>query len=109
MRHQIVQKPDFSAVRIAFDQPGEQLVAESSSMLARDTTIDMKTQLQGGLFAAAKRKQLVSPQPRQTTAAMVRAKPRPQVQAPAPRARVAAKPIRKPMKCTPQLRANGVC
>ena len=38
MRHQIVQKPDFSAIRVAFDQPGEQVVAESSAMLARDTT-----------------------------------------------------------------------
>jgi len=58
MRHQIVQKPDFSAVRVAFDQPGEQVVAESSAMLARDSAVDMKTQLQGGIFAAAKRKLL---------------------------------------------------
>lgn len=58
MRHQILQKPDFSAVRIFFDQPGEQMVCESSSMLARDGAVDMQTKLQGGLFAAAKRKLL---------------------------------------------------
>ncbi|HEV8245680.1 MAG TPA: TIGR00266 family protein [Polyangiaceae bacterium] len=58
MRYQIVQKPDFSAVRVHFDQPGEQMVAESAAMLGRDTAVDMKTQLQGGLLAAAKRKLL---------------------------------------------------
>jgi uncharacterized protein (TIGR00266 family) len=58
MRYQMVQKPDFAAVRIHFDQPGEQIVAESAAMLGRDTAVDMKTQLQGGLFAAAKRKLL---------------------------------------------------
>lgn len=58
MQYQIVQKPDFSAVRVAFDQPGEQLVTESASMVARDTDMKMTTTLQGGLLAAAKRKLL---------------------------------------------------
>jgi uncharacterized protein (TIGR00266 family) len=58
MRYQILQKPDFSAVRVAFEQPGEQLVVESAGMLARDTAVQMETRLQGGLFAAAKRKLL---------------------------------------------------
>jgi uncharacterized protein (TIGR00266 family) len=58
MRYQMVQKPDFSAVRLQFDQPGEQIVAESAAMMGRDTAMDMKTQLQGGIFAAAKRKLL---------------------------------------------------
>ncbi len=58
MQYQIVQKPDFSSVRVAFDQPGEELVTESASMVARDTDIKMTTTLQGGILAAAKRKLL---------------------------------------------------
>jgi uncharacterized protein (TIGR00266 family) len=58
MRYQILQKPDFSAVRVGFEQAGEQLVVESASMLARDTAVQMETKLQGGLLAAAKRKLL---------------------------------------------------
>src|ERR1051325_2375971 len=58
MRHQIVQKPDFAAVRVSFDQPGEALVVESAAMLARDTEVTLETRLQGGLLAAAKRKLL---------------------------------------------------
>jgi uncharacterized protein (TIGR00266 family) len=58
MQYQIVQKPDFSAVRVAFDQPGEELVTESAAMVARDTDLKMTTTLQGGILAAAKRKLL---------------------------------------------------
>lgn len=58
MQYQIVQKPDFSAVRVAFDQPGEELVTESAAMVARDTDMKMTTTLQGGILAAAKRKLL---------------------------------------------------
>jgi uncharacterized protein (TIGR00266 family) len=58
MRHQIVQKPDFAAVRVAFDQPGEALIVESAAMLARDTAVTLETRLQGGFLAAAKRKLL---------------------------------------------------
>jgi uncharacterized protein (TIGR00266 family) len=58
MRYDIVQKPDFAAVRVLFEQPGEALVTESAAMIARDTAVRMETQLQGGLFAAAKRKLL---------------------------------------------------
>jgi uncharacterized protein (TIGR00266 family) len=45
-------------VRVGFDQPGEQLLVESSAMVARHSAIEMKTQLQGGILAAAKRKML---------------------------------------------------
>jgi uncharacterized protein (TIGR00266 family) len=58
MQYQILQKPDFAAVRVAFNQPGEAIVAESAAMVARDSAVDMKTQMQGGLLAAAKRKLL---------------------------------------------------
>jgi uncharacterized protein (TIGR00266 family) len=58
MRYEIVPKPDFSAVRLAFEQPGEALVSESAAMIARDTAVRMETELRGGLLAAAKRKLL---------------------------------------------------
>lgn len=58
MRYHLAQKPDFAAVRVAFDQPGEQLIVESAGMIARDSGVQMETKLQGGLFAAAKRKLL---------------------------------------------------
>lgn len=58
MRHQIRHNPDFGVVQITFDQPGEQVIAESGAMVARDGAIDMKTNLQGGLGGALKRKLL---------------------------------------------------
>jgi uncharacterized protein (TIGR00266 family) len=58
VQYQIVQKPDFSSVRIAFDQAGEELVTESAAMVARDTDLRMVTAFQGGILAAAKRKLL---------------------------------------------------
>ena len=58
MRYELLDKPDFGMVRVLFDQPGEQMLVETSSMVARDTAIEMKTQMQGGLLGAAKRKLL---------------------------------------------------
>ena len=58
MHHEIRHNPDFGAVRVVFDQPGEQVVAESGAMMARDPGIEMKTALQGGLGGALKRKLL---------------------------------------------------
>ena len=58
MRHQILHNPDFGVIQIQFDQPGEQVISESGAMVARDTAIDMKTNLQGGLGGALKRKLL---------------------------------------------------
>ena len=58
MRYDLLQKPDFTLVRVVFDAPGEQMLAESSAMVARDHAVDMKTQMQGGLLSAAKRKLL---------------------------------------------------
>ncbi len=58
MQHELLQKPDFTMVRVVFDQPGEQLLVESAAMVAKDTAVDMKTQMRGGLLAAAKRKML---------------------------------------------------
>jgi len=58
MRSEIRHNPDFGCIQVTFDQPGEQLVAESGAMVARDTGIEMKTNLQGGLGGALKRKLL---------------------------------------------------
>lgn len=56
MQYQLLQKPDFSLVKVMFDQAGEQMLVESSAMVARDSAMEMKTQMTGGLLAAAKRK-----------------------------------------------------
>lgn len=58
MRQEIKHNPDFGAVQVVFDQPGEQLVTESGAMVARDAGIEMKTSLQGGIGGALKRKLL---------------------------------------------------
>ena len=58
MRYDLLDKPDFGIVRVAFEQPGEQMIVESQAMVARDGGVEMKTQMQGGLMAAAKRKVL---------------------------------------------------
>lgn len=58
MRHEIKHNPDFGAVQVTFEQAGEQLLTESGAMVARDTAIDMKTSLQGGIGGALKRKLL---------------------------------------------------
>jgi uncharacterized protein (TIGR00266 family) len=58
MQYQLKDKPDFAVVHVQFDQPGEQLLVESSAMVARDTAMEMKTSMPGGLFGAAKRKLL---------------------------------------------------
>lgn len=58
MQYEVRQRPNFSIARIQFDQPGEQLVVESSAMVAKDSALEMKTQMRGGLMGAAKRKLL---------------------------------------------------
>jgi len=58
MRYQILDKPEFSVVQVHFDAPGEQMLCEPDAMVAKDSAIEMKTQMQGGLLSAAKRKLL---------------------------------------------------
>ena len=58
MQYQLVDKPDFAVIQVRFDQPGEQLIAESGAMVARDAGIEMKSSIQGGLGGALKRKML---------------------------------------------------
>lgn len=58
MRYDLLEKPDFSMVQVTFDAPGEQMICESAAMVARDSAIEMKTSMQGGMMAALKRKAL---------------------------------------------------
>jgi uncharacterized protein (TIGR00266 family) len=58
MQYNLLQKPEFSMVRFQFDQPGESIFVEPSVMVAKDSALAMKTQMQGGLFSAMKRKLL---------------------------------------------------
>jgi uncharacterized protein (TIGR00266 family) len=58
VQSEIRHNPDFGLVRVTFDQPGEQVITEAGAMVARDTAIDMKTNMQGGLGGALKRKLL---------------------------------------------------
>jgi len=58
MQYELFDKPDFTMVRILFEQQGEQILTEPSAMVAKDTAVQMKTAMQGGLLSAAKRKLL---------------------------------------------------
>lgn len=58
MRYELLDKPDFSMVKVTFDQPGEKMIVESAAMVARSAAMTMETNMRGGLMAAAKRKLL---------------------------------------------------
>ena len=58
MRYELLDKPDFTMVKVTFDQPGEKMVVESAAMVARSSGLAMETNMQGGMLAAAKRKLL---------------------------------------------------
>jgi uncharacterized protein (TIGR00266 family) len=58
MRYDLLHKPDFTIVRVLFQQAGEQLLLEPNAMVAKDSTVEMSTELRGGVMAAAKRKML---------------------------------------------------
>lgn len=58
MKYDLLDKPDYAMACVIFEQEGESLVVESGSMVARDGGLKMKTNMKGGLLAAAKRKLL---------------------------------------------------
>ena len=58
MRIETMQKPEYSMVKITFENAGESLAAESGAMVAKDPNVVMKTSMKGGLLASAKRKLL---------------------------------------------------
>jgi uncharacterized protein (TIGR00266 family) len=55
MRTEILHNPDFGVVKITFDNVDEQIVTEAGAMVAKDSSVDMQTNMQGGLGAALKR------------------------------------------------------
>lgn len=56
MQTEIRHNPDFGIVRVQFDQPGEEILTEAGAMVARDTAVQMRTNMQGGFGSALKRK-----------------------------------------------------
>lgn len=58
MQYEVRQSPNFALAKITFDQPGEEMVVEAAAMVAKDSGVEMKTQMRGGLLGAAKRKLL---------------------------------------------------
>lgn len=57
MRSEIRHNPDFGLLKVTFDTPGEQITTEAGAMVARDTAMQMKTNMEGGV-GALKRKLL---------------------------------------------------
>jgi uncharacterized protein (TIGR00266 family) len=55
MKYSIIDSPDFALLQVVLE-PGENFVAESGAMVAKDVSIDIETSLRGGLLGAAKRK-----------------------------------------------------
>ncbi|MCP4449729.1 MAG: TIGR00266 family protein [Myxococcales bacterium] len=58
MRTEIIDSPDFSFLRLTFDEAGESVVSESGAMVSRDTAVEMKTNMRGSVGGALKRKVL---------------------------------------------------
>jgi uncharacterized protein (TIGR00266 family) len=57
MKYEILDSPDFAMLQVVLDA-GEVIVAESGAMVAKDTQIEIETNMRGGLLGAAKRKLL---------------------------------------------------
>jgi uncharacterized protein (TIGR00266 family) len=54
MKHEIRNKPDFASLHIVLGS-GEQVVTEAGAMMGMSPGLEMKSNMQGGLLAAAKR------------------------------------------------------
>ena len=54
MQHEIKNKPDYASLHIVLAN-GEQVVTEGGAMMGMSSGLEMKSNLQGGLMAAAKR------------------------------------------------------
>ena len=58
MKHEFLDRPDYGMALVTFEAAGESVVAESGAMVARDTDVQTKTNMRGGLASALKRKLL---------------------------------------------------
>ncbi|MFT5686770.1 MAG: hypothetical protein ACI8RZ_007727 [Myxococcota bacterium] len=54
MKHQIKNKPDYASLHVVLDS-GEKVITEAGAMMGMSTGLEMKSNMQGGLMAAAKR------------------------------------------------------
>jgi uncharacterized protein (TIGR00266 family) len=57
MKYDILDSPDFAMLQLTLDA-GDEIVAESGAMVAKDSQISIETNMRGGLLGAAKRKLL---------------------------------------------------
>lgn len=57
MKYEILDSPDFAMLQLVLDA-GDEIVAESGAMVAKDSQIEIATSMRGGLLGAAKRKLL---------------------------------------------------
>ncbi|HET9953851.1 MAG TPA: TIGR00266 family protein [Polyangiaceae bacterium] len=57
MKHQILDSPDFAMLELVLDA-GDSVVAESGAMVAKDSQIELSTNMRGSFLHAAKRKLL---------------------------------------------------
>ncbi len=55
MKYELLDRPDFTMARVEFERAGEVLRAESSVMVAMDSTLGMQTGATGGVGSALKR------------------------------------------------------
>ena len=55
MKHEFLDRPDYGMALVTFEAAGESIVAESGAMVARDTDVQMKTNMRGGLARARER------------------------------------------------------
>lgn len=58
MKSEIIDAPDFSFLRLTFQEAGETVTSESGAMVSRDAAVQMKTNMRGGVGASLKRKVL---------------------------------------------------
>ena len=58
MRSEVRHNPDLAAVLLTFEAPGESVVVEAGAMIARDSAIQMSTDIRGGWGSALKRRLL---------------------------------------------------
>src|SRR5690606_20360248 len=55
VKYDIIDSPDYALLQIVLSR-GEQVVAESGALVAKDTGLEIQTSMRGGLLGAAKRK-----------------------------------------------------
>ena len=55
MKHEFLDRPDYGMAVVTFESPGERIVVEAGAMVARDTGVQMETNMRGGFGSSLKR------------------------------------------------------